>query len=450
MGLINAMGNWFTNQNEIQRANENLDRYQGQMQATDQATFGNQPYQPQNPEQAVALQNQGWLPAQSPTARSHSPTAFRAPEHANMQAWRDTADSRVQQASDDYQAYLNNPVNKVVDTALDVANLPFSLIGQRFFADPSAKAEKKYKQALDDAYQISGTAQQHYLGQRTARDKTFSDSMLQSAQVGQYGGLKTSGAPRLNAENQWIQAYADGSFKPITDAPPKVQSIGGLPYTYNANTGQQELAIPVDQISDYLAQIESAKVAGTQGESRIQTVINDGYTASQTLPTIKRSIGLLDGIKTGGFSKVQLWAKQAFGIESADEGELSNLLGKAVISQYRQVFGAQFTESEGEKLDTIEAGLGKSTEANIRVLNNVLKLAEKKVKLAKSLAEKRGDQDAILLMDTYSDFDLTKDDNSGNTNQLDSQPPEGFVLMEDANGNQAYVDPNTNEIWDGN
>jgi hypothetical protein len=41
-----------------------------------------------------------------------------------------------------------------------------------------------------------------------------------------------------------------------------------------------------------------------------------------------------------------LAAKKFFGVESADEGELSYLLGKAVLTKLRATFGAAFTVGE--------------------------------------------------------------------------------------------------------
>jgi hypothetical protein len=68
--------------------------------------------------------------------------------------------------------------------------------------------------------------------------------------------------------------------------------------------------------------------------------------------------------------------KTFFGVESADEGELAQNLGKAVLSQLRKTFGAQFTEREGERLNKIEANFGKSPESNIRQLKNLLAFNE--------------------------------------------------------------------------
>jgi hypothetical protein len=87
---------------------------------------------------------------------------------------------------------------------------------------------------------------------------------------------------------------------------------------------------------------------------------------------------LLETIKTGGLAAAQLRIQQAFGVEGADEGELSANLGKAVLSQLRDTFGAAFTEKESAKLERIEAGFGKSSATNKRLLRNLLQIVEKR------------------------------------------------------------------------
>lgn len=142
-------------------------------------------------------------------------------------------------------------------------------------------------------------------------------------------------------------------------------------------------------------------------EKRGQKIIGEGLLAAQALPRLNRSLELLESIETGGFAQAALRSKNFLGIESADEAELSNNLGRAVISQYREVFGAQFTEPEGDKLDRIEASLGKSTVGNKRVISQLVKMTKLKVKHGLSRAEKIDDLLSIDEMNEYMNLDLT-------------------------------------------
>ena len=425
MPYMNALTEQITREKALEEAKQRLNVKQRRADKSYGAL--SLPIVPQSQEEAAALTREGYVPYQNPSARSHSPTAYVTPERIIAEAEREDLEFKRNLAYEDYQGTLNNSWANLGDTVLDIANntigLPFKAFGTELFNNPSEKAKKGYIQKLEDTSTLQGESIEHLLDKRRERDKAFSASRsggtkpssvrewewyqnkLTPAQRPQYLAMKR-GVDRFNLGDRFVTSNAAGDV------------LSELPINLSPN---EEL--------DYLRRANAEKAAGTQGESRIQTVINEGYIAAQTLPTIKRSISLLDSIKTGGFAAALLKSKQLFGIEGADEGELSNLLGKAVISQYKQVFGAQFTEKEGQKLDDIEAGLGKSSDANIRVLNNVLKLAEEKVKLSKDFATRRGDQDSIHLLDTYSNFDLGGDGNI----------PPGYTLQEDANGNRAYV-----------
>lgn len=169
----------------------------------------------------------------------------------------------------------------------------------------------------------------------------------------------------------------------------------------------------VSSIAEYQKTGDAADLVRfhSASDKRGQKIIDSGLSAAQTIPILNRSLDLLESVSTGGYDQAALKAKQMFGVESADEAELSNNLGKAVISQYKATFGSQFTEKEGQKLDAIEAGLGKSTAGNKRVINQLIKMSELKIKHAKSRAENLGDISVIDEIDDYLNFDLTPEVN---------------------------------------
>jgi len=145
-------------------------------------------------------------------------------------------------------------------------------------------------------------------------------------------------------------------------------------------------------------------------EKRASELIDRGLLAAESTATIRRAVDLLDGIETGGIEAVKFAAKRFFGVEGANEGELSNSLGKAVLSQLRETFGAQFTESEGKRLERIEASFSKNTKTNKRLLTQVLRIAEKTARRAKKAAEKRGDLDTSEDISDLLEFSLSEPD----------------------------------------
>lgn len=120
-----------------------------------------------------------------------------------------------------------------------------------------------------------------------------------------------------------------------------------------------------------------ATARGSSSEERLQLTIDEGLDAAQSASVLRRGLELMEGIRTGGVANLAFKIKQTFGVESGDEGELASNLGKAVLSQLRATFGAQFTEREGARLEGIEARMGASPATNVRLLNQTLAIVER-------------------------------------------------------------------------
>jgi hypothetical protein len=130
-----------------------------------------------------------------------------------------------------------------------------------------------------------------------------------------------------------------------------------------------------------------ARKKGAEAESARRELIERGRLAAESTAGLRRGLELLQTIKTGGVNAVSLGLKNRLGVTSGDEAELTNSLAKAVLSQLRETFGAQFTQEEGRRLERIEAGIGKSTEGNIRILERTLELSERVANRALKAAE---------------------------------------------------------------
>jgi hypothetical protein len=191
-----------------------------------------------------------------------------------------------------------------------------------------------------------------------------------------------------------------------------------------------------DRVSDSGAKISGAeaksKTQQTALATREQSAVDIGIESADSFSTITRALGLLKEIDTGGVNAVQLRAKQFFGVEGADEGELSNALGKAVLSQLKTIFGAQFTVQEGERLERIEASFGKSNATNMRLLDRELTKIERKARRGLIAAQNSGD--------TFSEGVIQKnlqilDDYRAGKPEPGAPGSQGRVIKFDANGN---------------
>jgi len=188
-----------------------------------------------------------------------------------------------------------------------------------------------------------------------------------------------------------------------------VKDINGVP-TWVFPGGEQMSLTTIDEESAGQSRI-AADVAGSQAtargaSARDQEFIDVGQRQADATAVIRRGIQLLDVVGTGRPGEIALAARNLFGIAGADETELNANLGKAILSQLRTVFGAQFTAGEGERLEYIEANFGKSTEGNRRLLQQALKIMERAARRGIEAATRAGDEFAAKEIQDALDFTL--------------------------------------------
>lgn len=156
-------------------------------------------------------------------------------------------------------------------------------------------------------------------------------------------------------------------------------------------------------------QTAAAQVQGRGASDRAQGIINAGIDATSQIPVLTRTLDLLSEVQTGGFAGAGIRAKALFGIEGADEGELSYNLAMNVLQQLKPIFGSAFTAGEGARLERIEASLGRNTQTNARLLNQALRVAQTSIEKGLDRAEEVDDQatvrelqNALTLIDQWS------------------------------------------------
>jgi hypothetical protein len=205
------------------------------------------------------------------------------------------------------------------------------------------------------------------------------------------------------AESETAKAMVRGSGETFGKNPVWLKDENGVDVL--AVVGDQGsfriLNIPADLTPNRVITGEKEISKGTA--ERMNERITKGVAASLAIPVLNRSLELLNTLKTGGYNKVRYKIQSVFGVEGANEAELSNALGKSVLSQLKSIFGAAFSEAEASKLESMEAGIGKSTDGNISIIKNALKLAESHYQRGLSDAFEVGDRSTHTSMqDNYS------------------------------------------------
>jgi hypothetical protein len=209
-----------------------------------------------------------------------------------------------------------------------------------------------------------------------------------------------------------------------------VNNVGGVP-TVTRLTGANTSTTPLSTIegeAQGAAQIAgseaTAETQARETQQRFSAQIDEGFAAADSMPVLRRGLELLDqGIQTGGYNALELWAKNRLGVTGADEGELSANLGKAVLAQLRSTFGAQFTEREGARLAELEGGFGKSAAVNRRLLQQALQLVERTARRGVLAARRSGDDETARMIEEAMNERLEYGDTQ--SQQPDQSAPQG-------------------------
>ncbi len=162
-----------------------------------------------------------------------------------------------------------------------------------------------------------------------------------------------------------------------------------------------------EKVAQSQRQIKTEVKRGESAEKTERNSIESGMAAAKGIPSIKKSLEILETVNTGGFKSALMGAKNFFGVTGEDEGQLSYNLGKNVLSQLRDTFGAQFTEKDREQLERIESRFGTSTKVNKRLLNQALQVAEKSADNAIDRAIDAGDHATAEEIQGYLDQEFT-------------------------------------------
>jgi hypothetical protein len=272
-------------------------------------------------------------------------------------------------------------------------------------ARAAADLENKYKQAQIEALAMDKrrpmavigpdgkpqyVAQQDAIGQQPFDMSQAKDAASLQEYNRVLADYKTAGKkPPFTTFDEFLQWRAQ-----LTPINPTVTPVaGGVAVVQPSRTGAPTVR-PVSTANQENAAASGKAVAtttGTETATRIQGYINAGQAAADSMATIKRARDLLDVVDTGGFDRMKLAVTNAFGVTGADPAELSANLGHAVLSQLRATFGAQFTAAEGERLASIDAGFGKSTEGNKRLLEQTQKILDRAARRGIDAAQQSGD-----------------------------------------------------------
>ena len=269
-------------------------------------------------------------------------------------------------------------------------------------ADPKAVGQLIGEQAqqlgsADIDVSLMSELSQNLISDDPVLQQQEKDALNQLAlSIGEPGDVKFSATSQILTDGTTIQLDTKGNRIVRDPAGNKVTGQAAVDAIARANTEGVEV------------QTERAKgrARATKEEGRASALIDRGISAAESTAIIRRGLTLLETVETGGVNAISLAIKDRLGIAGADETELSSSLGKSILSQLRETFGAAFTENEGKRLERIEANFGKSTAGNKRLLQQALRISERTSKRARKAALDRGQDDVVTDIDDLLTFSL--------------------------------------------
>jgi hypothetical protein len=286
-------------------------------------------------------------------------------------------------------------------------------------AREAADLEKKYRQAQIDQFEVDKRKPVAVIGPDGRPMLVKPEDAIGKQPYSMNGAEPPASLQELASINadrtkQGLKPYTIEEWKRLvaqmTPINPTVGLVGGGMSVVQPTRAGQVNVTPLstaDQENAAAGEKSGAQATGTGQANRVQAQIDLGLSAADSMATVKRARQLLETVDTGGLDNLKLKATQLFGVTGADETELSANIGKAVLSQLRQTFGAQFTAAEGERLAGIEAGFGKSTEGNKRLLEQAEKILDRAARRGLSAAERSGDTFSVEEIKKSLSTDLT-------------------------------------------
>ena len=358
-------------------------------------------------------------------------------------------------ANADFERKVNNPLFKIGDFAADLFRntiaAPINLItGENgFHVDPSKSTVEGYKSRLLELDELRGLNQQLFIGGRDKRAEAFSDAVGSRINDITPSHYTTDSIANFKSTGDYDDLVRYNNFETITD--PNTGEI----YQLNKATNEKIVIKSADQAqADKLAQIAAENFTKVQSEfingqtaqaSRLQTAKNK----TQTLQgNIQNAIAIINK-----YPQATGWGDLLSRVPSTEAAQL-----KAVLDTVKA--NVAFTALQEMRANSPTGGaLGNVSNVEIELLYQSLapilqkgspkQLIESLLTIEKTAADtlsiyERAYNEDLRYFGGREDFSMNPTEGADKkTGGATAQNiPEGYDLMEDANGNKAYVNSN--------
>ncbi len=170
------------------------------------------------------------------------------------------------------------------------------------------------------------------------------------------------------------------TLSPIANAPDEpigdVNVVGAFGETGREATERRLLEAQAQ--ADIDVETDISKLTGKKREERIDNIIDTGIASVSVMPTYERMLDLVDTVSTGGVQAGLQRARQLFGWEAADLGELDALFKESVLGNIKQL-GSNPTEGERRFIVEASGSIGQNPAVLKRLITRRKKQAQSAV-----------------------------------------------------------------------
>lgn len=177
-----------------------------------------------------------------------------------------------------------------------------------------------------------------------------------------------------------VQGYIDpltNTFVPISDSGKTTQEVQD---DINENENKK-LQSQLDQESEAATDRKFKEQIGAEGAAVYSNLQKAAQSASAFIPRLQSLRDLAYKVNTGTGAEIKLAAKKALGIESADMEELNAKLGELAQDILNQQTGTK-TDFDFQNAVRQSASLGKTPEANVRLINALIERQQQAIYFA--------------------------------------------------------------------
>lgn len=146
----------------------------------------------------------------------------------------------------------------------------------------------------------------------------------------------------------------------------------------------------VEQAVSKAEKVEAAKLSAKSKQQFRDKVTDAAMSAREQMPQLENMQRLAKLASTGTFAEQRVALKRAFGVDVANEEEFMSESNRIILDAAESLKGA-LSQQENLYLEAVAPDIGKSRPGNLRIIGNLIAIANNSIDRGKALSKYKGD-----------------------------------------------------------